>query len=81
MERGLAAGTSNLAAGCGRGGFVDVQNANRRALGRESESNRLTDATATAGDDGDLTVEPESLRIGVLFGQSETPRFQGMKSS
>jgi hypothetical protein len=81
VEGSVATGVSDAPAGCGRRGFVDIQNANRRALSRESESNRLTDAAATARDDGDLTVEPESSRIGVLVGQSETPRFQGMKSS
>jgi hypothetical protein len=81
VEGSVAASVGNLLAGCGRRGFVDVQNAKRRALFREPESNGLPDAAATAGDDGEFAIEPEISRGRVLVGQSETPRFQGMKSS
>jgi hypothetical protein len=49
-------------------------------LVREPERNGLPDAAATAGDDRNFAIEPEIARIR-FFGQSETPRFQGMKSS
>jgi hypothetical protein len=80
MERRLAAGADDLPAGCGCGRFVDVQNVKRCALLCESKGNGLPDAAAAAGNDGYSAIEPEISRVRV-GGQSETPRFQGMKSS
>ena len=51
-----------------------------RALRREFQGNGLPNATAAAGDYGDFAIEAE-IPLGVLIGQRETPRFQGMKSS
>lgn len=80
MSGGPSAGGGDLLAGFGCRGFVDIQNANRRTLRCELKGYGLADAAATTGDDGYFSVEPESSGIGI-GGQSETPRFQGMKSS
>jgi hypothetical protein len=48
---------------------------------RQFQSNGLPNATAAARDHGDFAVQPETPCLGVFVGQSETPRFQGMKSS
>jgi hypothetical protein len=48
---------------------------------REFQSDRLTNTAAAAGDYGDFAVQPEIGFIVVLPDQSDTPRFQGMKSS
>jgi hypothetical protein len=81
VEGSVAADVGDPLAGRDRGGLSDIQNTDCRALLRESESDGLPDAAAGAGDDGDFAVEPEISRGSVLAVQSETPRFQGMKSS
>jgi hypothetical protein len=79
LKRSGATGVGDALAGCG--GLVYIQNADRRALRREFQSNRLTNAASAAGDHGDLAIEPEIRRADLLDGHSETPRFHGMKSS
>jgi hypothetical protein len=81
VGRGGAAGVHDPLAGGGRGGLVYIQNANHCALRRESKSDGLPNATAAAGDHCDFAVEPEVPRAWGMIGQSDTPRFQGMKSS
>ena len=54
---------------------------NEGAVLRESQGNGLPNAATGACDHGDFAVEAESLRLASVAGQSETPRFQGMKSS
>jgi hypothetical protein len=81
MEGCVGACVDDSLAGCGRGGFIDVQNVDSSALLREPNGNGLTDSASAAGDDGNFAIEPESSRIRVWVGQSDTPRFQGMKSS
>ena len=81
MGDASAAVGDNPLAGCGRGAFVHVQNANARAMRREPQRDGLANSAAGAGDHGHFAVEPETLRVRCLARQSETPRFQGMKSS
>jgi hypothetical protein len=81
VRRSNAANGGDVPAGFGRSRFIQVQNTNHRAVRREFQSNGLPDATAAARDHGDFTIQAESLRRVIAFGQSETPRFQGMKSS
>jgi hypothetical protein len=50
-------------------------------LRRELQSDGLPNATAAAGDHCDFAVEPEVPHVRSMIGQSDTPRFQGMKSS
>src|SRR5436305_12828503 len=61
--------------------FVDVENANCGAVCGELECDGSTYAAAAAGNDGGLAIEPEFAGLACRIGQSETPRFQGMKSS
>jgi hypothetical protein len=78
---GGAASGSDPLAGRGRSGSVDVENANHRTLRGESQSNGLPNATAAARHHRDFAVQAENSRVCGLIDQSETPRFQGMKSS
>lgn len=73
-----------------RGGFLcgalglfraNVDDAHRRAVGREPQSDRTADAAASAGNDGDFAVKTEISDIAGCLAQRETPRFQGIKSS
>jgi len=61
--------------------FVDVENVNGRALLRKFRCDSATDAAARTSDNGNFTVQLKRPRNGGRLGQSETPRFQGMKSS
>jgi hypothetical protein len=59
---------------------ANVDDAHRRAVGREPQSDRTADAAASAGNDGDFAVKTE-ISIAGCLAQRETPRFQGIKSS
>ena len=61
--------------------FIDVENANCSAVCGELECDGSTYAAAAAGNDGGPAIEPEFAGLACRIGQSETPRFQGMKSS
>ena len=78
---GLATGGGDSFARCACSGLVYVQNANDCAVRRELQRNGLPNATTPARDYGNFAVQPESMSLGLLVAQSETPRFQGMKSS
>ena len=54
---------------------------NYGAVLRQFEGDCLTNATARPRNDGDLAVETERSGLSGLGVQSETPLFQGMKSS
>jgi hypothetical protein len=60
---------------------ANVDDAHRRAVGREPQSDRTADAAASAGNDGDFAVKTEISDIAGCLAQRETPRFQGIKSS
>jgi hypothetical protein len=70
-----------LLANCRRVEFIQVQNANRGTIRRESQGDGSSNATAATGYDGNFSVQSETLRMGILICQSETPRFQGENSS
>src|SRR5690348_1055957 len=59
-------------------GLIHIENANCRAILRKLQRNSTSNAAGRAGDSRNFTVE--SKLAGYLFSQSETPRFQGMKS-
>jgi hypothetical protein len=61
--------------------FIQVQNANRGTIRRESQGDGSSNSATATGYDGDFAVQSETLRMGVLIYQRETPLFQGMKSS
>lgn len=80
MSGGRATGGGDLLASCCCRGLVYVEDSNRRTLRRERQGNGLPNTAAAACDYGNFTVQPERP-FGICVGQSETPRFQGMKSS
>ena len=58
--------------------LVEVQNTDSSSSGCKPESDGSADAAARTRDDGCLAVKME---LGATRAQSDTPRFQGMKSS
>jgi hypothetical protein len=76
---------ATFAANC-RGSFLGMlliyfEDVNRGASLREADCDRLADAACAAGDNRSLAFQPERARVGAVCVQSETPLFQGMKSS
>ena len=71
----------DFGAGFGSGGFAYIKNMNGRTLGGKFMCDRATDPAAAAGDHGNFAVQSKCRRLDGLIGQSDTPRFQGMKSS
>lgn len=76
-----------IAAGCGDllcrdvgRFFVEIENPDSRALLDETLRDGAADAAARTGDDGDFSVETKNITMWRGGAQSETPRFQGMKS-
>lgn len=78
---GGAATCCDLGAGLGCGGLTYIQNANSSAVGRKFQCDGATDAAAAAGDRGNFAVQSKSRRLDGSIGQSDTPLFQGIKSS
>lgn len=60
--------------------FISVENVDRSAIERKRFRDRLTNATSPAGDNGGFAIQSECARL-LRRCQSETPLFQGMKSS
>ena len=60
---------------------IDIDDSNRRSVGREAPGDRLSDAAPSTRDDGHLAIQPKILRITARGVQREIPRFQGIKSS
>src|SRR5216683_3222194 len=71
----------NLSRGIRRRLFVNIHEPDRCALLRKSLRDGAADAACGAGDNGHFAVEPEAVRMLLVVLQSETPLFQGMKSS
>ena len=59
--------------------FIGIENVDRSAILRKGLRDCPANATGTAGNDGGFAVQLECIRP--LMFQSETPLFQGMKSS
>jgi hypothetical protein len=55
--------------------FIHVENANRGTIRRESQGDGSPNAATATGYDGDFAVQSETLRMGVLIYQRETPLF------
>jgi len=72
---------SNLLASFCRILLIHIQNTDRSAIRRESQGDGSSNAATATGYDGDFAVKSETLRLGVLICQRETPLFHGMKSS
>jgi hypothetical protein len=77
---GVTARRDNLLPDSLGGVAIHVQNTNTSAGSRECLGDGLTDAAAASGNDSRFPIESEGL-LRRRRGQSETPRFQGMKSS
>jgi hypothetical protein len=60
---------------------VHVQNADSRAGPSEELGDCFADAAAASGDDGRFSIQSKRRLLRGSGGQSETPLFQGMKSS
>jgi hypothetical protein len=64
-------------ANCCRVVFINVQNANRGTIRRESHGDGSSNAATATGYYGDFVVQSETLRMGVLICQRDSPLFQG----
>jgi hypothetical protein len=71
----------NLPEGVLRRRLVDVKNMDSRSARRELQSNRSSNAAAGTGDKGGFTIKSKRLSTDPFLVQSDTPRFQGIKSS
>ena len=60
--------------------FVKIENTYRGALLDETLCDGPANAAASTGNDSDFAVEAKSITVWRRAAQSETPRFQGMKS-
>jgi hypothetical protein len=60
--------------------FVKIENPYRGALLDETLRDGTADPTTGTGNDGDFAVKAKSITMWRGGAQSETPRFQGMKS-
>src|ERR1700730_10827957 len=60
---------------------VNIEDAHARATPGNGQSHRPPNSASAAGNDNSLAVEPKTSRIAVVRGQSDTPLFQGIKSS
>jgi hypothetical protein len=60
---------------------IQIEDFDVCAFGSESRCDGSPNATSSAGDDGTLTGESGVARVLRGQVQSDTPRFQGMKSS
>ena len=78
MMSRIPASLGNFGAHSCRVVFIEVENADRSARGCELQRDGPSDAAAGPGDDGGLIIETE---FAATRAQSDTPRFQGMKSS
>jgi hypothetical protein len=61
--------------------LVEVKNVDSRSARRELQSNRSSNATAATGDQGGFAIKSKPLSTDPFLAQSDTPRFQGIKSS
>ncbi len=80
-SRRVAALGNNLLASFCRIFLIHIQNTDRQAIRRESQGDGSSNAATATGYDGDFAVKSETLRLGILICQRETPLFHGMKSS
>jgi hypothetical protein len=60
---------------------IDVQEMDTGALGCECFRDGAANTIAAAGDDDSFMIQPKIIGITLVWFQSETPLFQGMKSS
>ena len=70
---------NNLPASLFPGAETHIQDPHRGPVGGKLQGNRLSDAAAPAGHQGNFAVESE-IGIALRLTQSETPLFHGMKS-
>ena len=80
VRRALPARIGDLFRGHFRLLPVDIGDAHRGPVGRETQGDRLPNAAAAAGHDGDFTVESKILAAARAV-QSEIPLYHGIKSS
>jgi len=81
MRRSRAAGGRNLPTGFRGSSLVHIKDVNHCPMRSELGCDGTSDATASAGHNCGFVAQPESICSGRLMLQSDTPRFQGIKSS
>jgi hypothetical protein len=62
-------------------GSIDFQNVNSRSALRKAKRNGLSNSTGAPRDDRSFAIKLKKARVVAVEIQSETPLFQGMKSS
>jgi hypothetical protein len=81
VRRTFSARVRNLGGNSGTVLFIDVQNPYRGAIRGKLERDCPAYTAAATSNDRSLAVKSKLARYRPLGCQSETPRFQGMKSS
>jgi hypothetical protein len=75
-----SSGAGNLGRDCLGVFRTDIKNVDCCAIGCELVRNGAANSAPAASDDCSFPIQAEFART-AIYGQSETPRFQGMKSS
>jgi hypothetical protein len=78
---GGPAGARNFRRDCLRIFGADIKNVDRSSIGCEFVSDGAANSATATSDNRSLTVQEKLASCSIACGQSETPRFQGMKSS
>ncbi|OLE13115.1 MAG: hypothetical protein AUG89_06050 [Acidobacteria bacterium 13_1_20CM_4_56_7] len=60
---------------------TDINNVDGGAMSSEFERDGSADSAPAPGDNRCFSVKPKLVSGSIVYGQRETPRFQGMKSS
>jgi len=81
MGRGGSSSAGNFRCNRFRIFRTDINNVDGGAIGSELERDSSANSAPAAGDDRRFSVKPELGSGSIVYGQRETPRFQGMKSS
>src|SRR6266496_1339137 len=81
MERCFTSGAGNFGSNRSRIFFTDIEDVDRGAVRSELYRDRPANAAAGTGYDRSLAIEPQLTSSTRTSCQSETPRFQGIKSS
>src|ERR1700727_2042607 len=77
----FSASRRDLTNRCLCGTLIQIQHVDASAVRREFICDRQADATGSAGNYCGLTIQAKSVPVAFRLFQSETPLFQGMKSS
>ena len=76
-----AARCRDFMASAGSGSLVQFENMDGGTVTGKCRRNGPTDSTSGSSDRRNFTIEAEHFRLADVIDQSDTPLFQGMKSS